>query len=136
MKFRERLNRFMYGRYGMDPFGRFLLIAAFVLVVVSMFTGGVVNAVLWALGLAALVWCYARMLSRRYDKRRRENDKYLRAKSAVKRWFDSVKTRWSQRKEFRFFRCPSCHALLRVPKGKGKIQLTCRRCGNRFERKS
>lgn len=136
MKFRERLNRFMYGRYGMDPFGRFLLIAAFVLVVVSMFTGGVVNAVLWALGLAALVWCYARMLSRRHDKRRRENDKYLRAKSAVKRWFDSVKTRWSQRKEFRFFRCPSCHALLRVPKGKGKIQLTCRRCGNRFERKS
>lgn len=136
MRFRERIARFMYGRYGMDPLGRFLLIAALVLLVASMFFGSVANLVLWLLGLAALVWCYARALSRRYDKRRAENDKYLRAKGAVTRWFASVKTRWTQRKEYRFFRCPSCHALLRVPKGKGRIQLTCRKCGNRFERKS
>lgn len=136
MRFRERIARFMYGRYGMDPLGRFLLIAALVLLVASMFFGSVANLVLWLLGLAALVWCYVRALSRRYDKRRAENDKYLRAKGAVTRWFSSVKTRWTQRKEYRFFRCPSCHALLRVPKGKGRIQLTCRKCGNRFERKS
>lgn len=136
MRFREKIARFMYGRYGMDPFGRFLVIAALVLLVASMFFGGVANWILWVLGLAALVWCYARALSRKYDKRRAENDKYLRAKGAVKRYFASIKTRWTQRKDYRFFRCPSCHALLRVPKGKGRIQLTCRKCGNRFERKS
>lgn len=136
MKFRERIARFMIGRYGMDPLGRFLMIAALVLLVLSMFFAGVVNAALWVLGAAALVFCYVRALSRKYDKRRAENDRYLRVKRSVTRWFDSVKTRWSQRKDYRFFRCPSCHALLRVPKGKGRIQLTCRKCGNRFERKS
>lgn len=136
MRFREKIARFMYGRYGMDPFGRFLVIAALVLLVASMFFGGVANWILWVLGLAALVWCYARALSRKYDKRWAENDKYLRVKNAVKRYFASLKTRWTQRKDYRFFRCPSCHALLRVPKGKGRIQLTCRKCGNRFERKS
>ena len=136
MKFRDRIARFMYGRYGMDPLGRFLLIAALVLLVISMFLGSVANLIFWVLGLAALVWCYARALSRKFDKRRAENNKYLRAKAAVMQWCSSVKTRWTQRKEYRFFRCPSCHALLRVPKGKGRIQLTCRKCGNRFERKS
>lgn len=136
MKFRDRIARFMYGRYGMDPLGRFLLIAALVLLVFSMFLGSVANLIFWVLGLAALVWCYARALSRKFDKRRAENNKYLRVKAAVMQWFSSVKTRWTQRKEYRFFRCPSCHALLRVPKGKGRIQLTCRKCGNRFERKS
>ena len=136
MKLREKLARFMYGRYGMDPLGRFLTIAAMALLVLSMFFGRVVHTILWALALAALVWCYARVLSRRFDKRRAENGKYLAAKGAVLRWFSSVETRWSQRKEYRFFRCPSCRALLRVPKGKGRIQLICRKCGNRFERKS
>lgn len=136
MRFRERIARFMYGRYGMDPLGRFLTITALVLLVASMFIGGLAGSILWVAALAALVWCYARALSRRYDKRRAENDKYMRLRTAVTRWFASIKTRWSQRKEFRFFRCPSCHALLRVPKGKGRIRLTCRKCGNRFERKS
>lgn len=136
MKFRERLARFMYGRYGMDQLGRFLVIAALVLLVASMFFGGIANLILWVLAVAALVWYWVRALSRKYDKRRAENDKYLRMKGAVVRWFESIKTRWSQRKEYRFFRCPSCHALLRVPKGKGRIELTCRKCGSRFERKS
>ncbi len=136
MNLRERIARFMAGRYGMDPLGRFLTIAAMALLVLSMFFGRVMHTIFWMLALAALVYCYVRMLSRRYDRRRAENEVYLSAKGAVRRWFASIKTRWSQRREYRFFRCPSCHALLRVPKGKGRIQLICRKCGNRFERKS
>lgn len=138
MRFRERIARFMYGRCGMDPLGRFLAIAALVLLVAAMLFSGVaiVHSILWLCAMAALVWCYVRALSRKYDKRRAENDKYLRARAAVTRWFSSLKARWTQRRDYRFFRCPSCHALLRVPKGKGRIQLTCRKCGNRFERKS
>lgn len=136
MKFREKFARFMYGRYGNDQFSKFLLIATLVCVVLSWFFGGAVSSVLYILGLASLIFCYVRMFSKNIYKRQQENAWYLRRQKAVTGWFRSVKERWQQRKDYKFFRCPSCHALLRVPKGKGKIQLTCRKCGNRFERKS
>lgn len=126
----------MYGRYGNDQFSKFLLIATLVCVVLSWFFGGAVSSVLYILGLASLIFCYVRMFSKNIYKRQQENAWYLRRQKAVTGWFRSVKERWQQRKDYKFFRCPSCHALLRVPKGKGKIQLTCRKCGNRFERKS
>lgn len=136
MKFKEKFAQFMYGRRGTDEFSRFLLIVALVFIVLSWMMGGVLQSIVWALGLASLIYCYFRMFSRNIYKRQQENGWYLRKKSAVTRWFRSVKDRWQQRKDYRFFRCPSCHTLLRVPRGKGKIQLTCRKCGNRFERKS
>ena len=136
MKFREKIARFMDGRNGTDDLGRFLLIVSLVLVVASMLIGGLAGSILWVLVLVALIFCYFRILSRNTYKRRNENEWYLRRKNAVSRWFKSLKDRWNQRKEYKFFRCPSCHALLRVPKGKGKILLTCRKCGRRFERKT
>ena len=136
MKFKDKIARFMYGRYGMDQLSRFLVIAAMVALVISMFVGGVLHAVVWVLGVAALVWCYVRILSKNFDKRRSENNWYLNKKNIVTRWFRSLKDRWSQRREYKFFRCPQCKALLRVPRGKGRIQLSCRQCGHRFERKS
>lgn len=126
----------MYGRRGTDDFARFLLIATLVLIVLSWLFGGVLQSVFWLLGVACLVYCYFRILSRDIYKRQKENAWYLQKKTAFTKWFRSLKDRWQQRKDYRFFRCPSCHTLLRVPKGKGKIQLTCRKCGNRFERKS
>ncbi len=126
----------MYGRYGMDPFSRFLVIAALVFLVLSMFFGGVVSSVFWLAGLLALIYSYVRAFSKNFEKRRSENNWYLKKQNAVKRWFRSWKDRWSQRKDYKFFRCPSCKSLLRVPKGKGRIQLSCRQCGHRFERKS
>jgi hypothetical protein len=136
MKFREKIARFMDGRNGTDDLGRFLLIVSLVLVVLSMLIRGLAGSILWALVLVVLIICYFRILSRNVYKRRSENEWYLRRKNAVSRWFRSLKDRWNQRKEYRFFRCPSCHTLLRVPKRKGKILLTCRKCGRRFERKT
>ena len=136
MRFKEKIAQFMSGRRGADEFSRFLLIAALVFIVLSWMLGGALQSITWALGLACLIYCYVRMFSRNIYKRQQENHWFLQKKSAVTRWFRSIKDRWQQRKDYRFFRCPSCHTLLRVPKGKGKIQLTCRKCGNRFERKS
>ena len=136
MRFRQKLAQFMYGRRGMDEFSRFLLIAVLVLIVLSWVTSGLLRSIIGAAELAGLVYCYIRVLSRDIYKRQRENAWYLQKKAAVKRWFQSLKDRWQQRKEYRFFRCPSCHALLRVPRNKGKLVLTCRKCGNRFERKT
>lgn len=136
MKFRQKMAQFMYGRRGTDDFSRFLLIVTMILLVLSLFFSGAAKTVFWVLGLACLVYSYVRILSRNIYKRQQENSWYLKKKSAVKRWFRSIKDRWQQRKDYRFFRCPSCHTLLRVPKGKGKLLLTCRKCGNRFERKT
>ena len=136
MRFQEKLAQFMYGRRGIDEFSRFLLIAELVMIALSSIMGGIVQAVIRPLILACLVYAGIRIFSRNMSKRQKENAWYLRKKTGFLKWFRSVQERWVQRKEFRFFRCPSCHTLLRVPKGKGKILLTCRKCGNRFERRS
>jgi hypothetical protein len=136
MKFRDRVAQFMYGRRGTDDFARFLLVVTLVFIVLSWMTGGVLKGLLQLVAIAALVYCYVRILSRDIYKRQKENAWYLKQKQKVERWLRSVRDRWQQRKDYKFFRCPSCHTLLRVPKGKGKLLLTCRKCGNRFERKS
>jgi len=135
-KFRSWLVRFMSGRRGPDELCRFLLVAALVCVLLSSFIGGLAGSIIYGAGFAALVYGLFRMLSRNQYGRHQENIWYLKQKGAVVRWFRSLKERWQQRKEYRFFRCPSCRSLLRVPKNKGKLLLTCRKCGNRFERKT
>ncbi len=133
MNLKEKIRRFMAGRYGPDQFSRFLSIAALVLIVLNIFLR---TGILWLLGLAALVWSYVRMFSKNHDRRRRENERYLRLEYKVtggmRNWLDRQK----QRRDYAFFRCPACHAMLRVPRGKGKIRVTCRKCGNAFERKT
>ena len=136
MRFRQWLQRFMHGRRGPDEFSRFLLVAAIVFVVLSWFFRGAANMILYCIGLAVIVYGLFRMLSKKTYQRYQENVWYLKKKGVFLRWLRSLKDRWEQRRDFRFFRCPSCHALLRVPKNKGKLLLTCRKCGNRFERKT
>lgn len=128
----------MYGRNGYDSFNQFLLIAALVLMVLGMFFSRVpvLQFLLSTAEWAALIYCLFRTFSRNLYRRQQENAWYYEKRQAVRQWFQSLKDRWQQRKDYKFFRCPSCHALLRVPKGKGKILLTCRKCGNRFERKT
>ena len=130
---KEKFIRFMAGRYGADQFSRFLSFLALALIVLNLFFR---SSVLWVLGIAALVLTYVRMFSKNFEKRRRENERYLRLKyqltGSVRNWADRLK----QRRDYVFFRCPSCRAMLRVPRGKGKIRVTCRKCGNAFERKT
>ena len=133
VRMKERLYRFMAGRYGADQLSRFLSWLALALIVLNLFLR---STVLWVLGIAALVVCYVRMFSKNFEKRRRENERYLQLKNKLTGAFRNWKDRQSQRRDYVFFRCPSCHAMLRVPRGKGKIRVTCRKCGNAFERKT
>ena len=127
------LRRFMAGRYGSDQLNNALLLLAIVLMVIewvmkwnwmSMFI------------LALFILCYFRMFSRKVYKRRAENEKYLRATAGLRLYFRGLRERWSQRRDYKFFRCPSCRTLLRVPKGKGKLKVVCRKCGNSFIKKT
>jgi len=77
-----------------------------------------------------------RMLSRNMQRRRAENDKFIRYWWPIKTKFGRIKTNIKQKKTHKFFKCPSCRNTLRVPKGKGKLQITCPKCGERFVKKT
>ncbi len=129
---RRRSAAFMAGRNGNDQFNLFLLVVELVLIIVSSFTGGA----MYLLVLALLVYIYFRMLSRNLYKRQDENNRYLRAKYKLQSRLRLLGERWKQRRDYKFFVCPSCRATLRVPKGRGKIKIVCRKCGTSFTGKS
>lgn len=133
---RERLIRFMTGRNGADNLSRAVSVVVIVLLVVSLLFHGDAVRALWILAVLGMVYVYFRMFSRNVYKRRDENAKYLRATAGVRTYFRGLRERWSQRRDYKFFRCPSCRTLLRVPKGKGKIKVVCRKCGNSFIKKT
>ncbi len=128
---RERLARFMAGRNGNDQLNIFLLIVDVVLIVLSTIWKSA-SGVLYPLVLALLVYIYFRMFSRNVYKRREENGKYMRLKYKVDAALRLRKERWVQRKDYKFFTCPSCRTSLRVPRHRGKVKIVCRKCGTSF----
>ena len=137
MKFRSWLTRVMAGRNGADQLGRFLSFLTLALLLLSLVTGGTaLSCVFWTLGLVSLVWGLFRSFSRNLERRRGENQAYLRLAGRVREAFSGTLDRFRQRKDYRFFRCPSCKTWLRVPRNKGRVQITCRQCGERFTRKT
>ena len=85
--------------------------------------------------LALLAWTLFRLLSRNAPRRRAENAKFLKLIGPLQRWFHLRRTIYRD-KEHCYFKCPHCGQQLRVPRGKGKITVTCRSCGASFEEKS
>lgn len=141
---RYRIAQFMAGRNGTDEFARFQSIAALALILIAAVINAVassdfwyiVGSILWFAAIAMMVWCYARVFSRDIYKRRAENSKYLAGRARVIAKLRGKKTRFDQRKDYRFFSCPSCKSVMRVPRGKGKIKIVCRKCGEAFVRKT
>ena len=133
---KEKLARFMVGRNGNDQLNLFLLGLDVVLLIVASFVRGNAGRVLYLLTFALLGWTYYRMLSRNLDRRRQENARYLRAQYRVAAAFKLRREKWVQRRDYKFFTCPSCKTTLRVPRGKGKLKIVCRKCGSSFEGKS
>ena len=88
------------------------------------------------LGLVLLVLCYYRSLSRNISKRTEENYQYYALKDRVDRKFRGLKDQWANRKLYHYYRCPKCRQKLRVPRGRGRIQISCPRCGTQFIKKS
>ena len=136
MKFRDRIARFMQGRYGGDQLSRFLSWVAIVPLLLSMFLqkvwNGGLSSALWLIAVVALIYGTFRMFSKNIYQRQKENDWYLGWSNRINGWFRNKKQQFKDRKEYKYFRCPTCKATLRVPRHKGKVQITCKKCGNRF----
>lgn len=128
-KFKYWLYNFMYGRNGVDSLNKFLFVPIVILLVINMFVTGIVRTILMIVCWILIIILYFRSFSKNLAKRRKENDKF-------ERKMYRIKTRIKQSKEYRFFDCPECGAHLRVPRGVGEITITCKKCGNKFDRKA
>jgi hypothetical protein len=96
----------------------------------------VVDLILSILVVFVLVFSYYRTFSRNHYRRYQENEWYLQYHNRVKYFFSREKDKMSQRKTHRIFRCPNCGQSVRVPKGKGKIAITCPMCRTEFIKRS
>ncbi len=126
----------MYGRNGNDQLNNFILIVTLVLIVLGSIIKGSVGSAIYIVVLGLLGISYFRMFSRNTYKRSEENGKFIRLRYKVSAWLRLHYERWIQRKDYKFFACPACKAVLRVPRGKGKIKIVCRQCGNSFAGKT
>ena len=127
------LRRFMYGRYGVDRLAIALLVLNILLDIIA---GLLAFRPLRFVALAILAIAVYRIFSRNISARYAENQKFLAYYNPAAAW---VRTKWSMLQSMRthkFFRCPACSQKLRVPRGKGRISVTCTKCRTTFIGKS
>ena len=130
---RNFFRNFMIGRYGPDHLNIAMIIVSLLL---SLLNSIFRFAPLMYISYAILALAVFRMLSRNITRRRAENDKFIHYWWPVKTRVSRVVANVKHRKTHRFLKCPSCSNTLRVPKGKGKLQITCPKCGERFIKKT
>ena len=127
-----RTQRFMQGRNGTDFLSKDLYRLALFLFVISLF---IRNAVLSGIVTVLMAYVLFRTLSKNLGARQRENALYCEKRRIFLSKAAFEKRKWDDRKTYRYYVCPSCGRKLRVPKGRGKIEVHCP-CGNSFDRKS
>lgn len=119
------LRHFMDGRYGNDKLNMVILTAGVIFCFLPLlFRAAPVVLIFTPLSYVCVGWAVFRCLSRNTYKRYQENRKFL-------LFLDKLKDR-----EHKYFDCPRCRQPVRVPRGKGKISITCPKCGEKFIRKS
>ena len=137
MRLRDRFFIWMQGRYGADQLSRFESGLLIVILIVNMFLRRtVVYPILYFVSLGLLIHVYFRMFSKNIEKRRRENQWYCTASYKIRVKWNKMVSHHRQRKVYRFYKCPMCRQKVRVPKGRGRISITCPKCRQEFVRKS
>ncbi|HBA62241.1 MAG TPA: hypothetical protein DCZ20_00110 [Lachnospiraceae bacterium] len=130
---KEKLRRFMYGRYGMDQFSRFLITISLIGFILSLLTG---REIFYLIGVLALIYTYFRVFSKNRNKRIAENQKYWQMTNRFRTSWERFKRDSAQRKTHHIYKCPTCSQKIRVPRGKGRIEITCPKCGTKFIKNS
>lgn len=130
---KNKMMQFMQGRYGADQMGQMLSAVSMVFLIISLFSR---NQAWFLLAVIGIVYNYVRMFSKNISKRYAENQKYLKMTAGIRRKLASWKSQLAQRKIYHIYRCPGCKQKIRVPRGRGKIEIRCPKCNTRFVKKS
>ncbi len=136
-KFKTKLQRFMYGRYGGDKLNNVLL-GGYIFLILAYYIASIflpmeavtarlfLDLAYYLLTVPLIFLIFFRIFSRNVVKRRRENDRFF-------GFFRLRRSKFRDRKTHVYRKCPACRAVLRLPKAKGKHTVVCPRCKNRFE---
>ena len=130
---KEKFNRFMAGRYGADELSKVMMFIAVALMLINLFARlEILNIVV----IVFIVLIYLRMFSKNIQKRYEENCRYYTLKQKVLGFFGKQKRTAQDLKTNHIYKCPSCGQKIRIPRGRGKIIITCPKCRHEFEKKS
>jgi len=130
---RAAFSRFMSGRYGTDQLNNTMLWTALIMTII----GSIAKVTILSLMAdALLIVMLIRMLSKDRYKRQHENQVFLEKTYKITKGMTEWANRLKNSKKYRYFTCPKCKKRLRVPRGVGSITITCKGCGNKFDKKA
>ncbi len=126
-----KIQNFMSGRYGQDELSIFIDITALIILIINIF---VRTPILSVISLALIIWSLIRILSKKTHNRQRELEAYQKISRKPKAFFKMIKLNITD-KSRRYYLC-GCGAILRVPRGRGKIEVTCPKCHKIYNKHS
>lgn len=135
--FRNKLISFMYGRNGMDKYNNFLFVLYFIILILqwilSIFIPAGLSLAFSLLLLFLIAYITFRCMSKNIYKRQAENRRFLAISDRIKAHFRLQKNKFHDRKTHVYRKCPSCKAVLRLKKIRGKHRAVCPRCSKSFD---
>lgn len=131
-QWKEKFSRFMIGRYGTDELNKGLMYLAIGCIVLSLVG---IDYAYW-IGIFLTILIYVRTFSKNILKRREENIWFYQKRDKVRKWYKNKQSILEQKKKFKIFICPKCKQKIRVPRGRGKIEIRCGKCSHSFIKKS
>ena len=132
-KIKIGFRKFMTGRRGSDELSLALMIAGLAASLLSSVFG---SSLLYLLGLALYIISLFRMFSRNLNKRYEENRKYVEWRRKTSTAISQAIVRLKNMRKFKYFKCPECSALLKLPRKVGEVTVTCGKCRHQFKRKA
>ena len=135
---KEKLNKFMYGRYGNDELNQFIFKLVIGSLIISLLTKSIsyISDIFYYISICLAIMVYFRIFSKNFNKRYAERQSFLDYSNKVKTYLNNKNKKKKEKQVYAFFKCPSCKQKVRVPKGRGKISIHCPKCGVDFIKKS
>ncbi len=124
-RFMMKMQQFMIGRYGTDRFSIFLLVVSMIFTFMGNFKP---IRFMYFIGLLIIAYSLYRAMSKNYEARRKELNWYLRWSEKPKGAIKLIGNKVRDRKTHKYFKCKECKTVMRVPKNRGKIEITCPKC--------
>lgn len=128
-KWQRNLYKFMYGRYGFDELYKLSITIYFIIFILNLF---IKNIIVTYIELLIIIIIFYRVFSKQINKRQKENNKYLKIRNKIIKYFKLKKTIWKDRNTKYYKKCPKCKTILRLPLKKGKHTVNCPTCHHRF----